>query len=292
MRVPRAERDCGPLLELDQLQRRLRLGSPVIEGQSTIEVADIIGTASRAQDFDGCFRPRRRHLERRLRAITDADPRTLDEPIDVIRVDRAYFVSDGHKRVAIARLQGREFIDARVSRLSSPYAIDADVAADEIERTAREGEFRRHTGLATAVPEARFPLSSVDEYGELFEAFASYAYRLSREQARVPEPEEVARRWYERVYLPLVASGRETVGRLIFECSDADVFMSMHRLSRAAWGTECDAAECAADMLLAARQRSALERTGFSRLLAGRREREARLLPLAEAGGSTEESSG
>jgi hypothetical protein len=284
MRLIGTERDCGPLLELSQLQRRLRLGSPVSEGQGTIEVANIIGTASRGGDFDACFRPLRRHLQRRLRAIMDAEPNTLDEPIEVIRVDRAYFVVDGHKRVAIAHQTGREFIDALVSRLSSPYALDTEVAEEEIERTAREGEFRRHSGLASASPDARFALNSVGDYGELFDAFQSYAFGLARDLGRLPAPEEVASRWYAEVFQPMVAAGRHTVGRLIDDCSDADVFLSMHRLSRSAWGTECDAAECAEDMLLAARRRSALERTGVGRILSvSRRSQQPRLLPLADS---------
>src|SRR5919109_1404520 len=131
MRLPGSDHDCGPLLELGQIQRQLRLGTPVDEGTSTIAVGHVIGSA---------------------------DPSSLDEPIDVVRVDRAYFVADGHKRIAIAKLEDREFIDARVSHLPSRYALTPEVERDAIERTAREGEFRRHSGLADGVPDARIAL--------------------------------------------------------------------------------------------------------------------------------------
>jgi hypothetical protein len=291
MRLLGLERDCGPLLDLGQLQRQLHLGMPVVEGDATIPVAHIIGSVSRAQDFDGCFRPTRPHLEKRLRYIRDADPKTLDEPIDVVRVDRAYFVSDGHKRVALARESGREFLDARVSRLRSPYELTSDVDDDAIERTAREGEFRRHTGLAEAVPGARFALRDVGGYGDLFEAVQSYAFESAQRLGRLLAPAEAAADWYESAYLPMVAVGRQTVGGLIDSCTDADVFLAMHRHSRAFWGTECDAAECAADMLLAEQRRSAIERSLVGAVIgrSRRRDRTPSLLPLADAPTVTED---
>ena len=53
MRLPGADERCGPLLELEHVQRQLGLGTPIVEGVATIAVAQIIGTTSRAQDFDG-----------------------------------------------------------------------------------------------------------------------------------------------------------------------------------------------------------------------------------------------
>jgi hypothetical protein len=255
MRFLHAERECGPLLELAQLQRQFRLGSPIAEGVATIAVDQIVGTASRAQDFDGCWQPLRKPLERRIDSIISAAPAYLDEPIEVVRVDRAYFVVDGHKRVAIARQSGRVFLDANVSHLPMPYELSTDVDKDAIERTAREGEFRRHTGLADAVPDARFVVTDVSAYGELFEAVQTFAHSRAQRDRRLADPVEVAGDWYRSVYLPTVEVGRERVGGLIDGCTDADVFLAMHRLQRASWGTECDDAECAADMLLLERQR-------------------------------------
>jgi hypothetical protein len=217
-----------------------------------------------------------------LQDIHAASPSALDEPIDVVRVDRAYFVADGHKRVALARQTGREFIDARVSRLRSPYELTPDVDAEAIERTGRESEFRRHTGLAVGVPNVRFALSEVDGYGELLHAVQAFAYDLARRTGSVPTPAESARSWYETEYVPTVELGRRAVGDLIDGFSDADVFLAMLRLTRAWWGTECDAPECAADMLLARRRREQSARTKVTRMLRGDGPaREPVLLPLA-----------
>jgi hypothetical protein len=268
MRLLGSEEDCGPLLELAQIQRQLRLGAPVSEGVETIAVAQIIGTAGRAHDFDGCFRPRHAALHKRIDQIVDADPPTLDEPIEVVRVDRAYFVADGHKRVAIARRTGREFIDARISHMPSPYVLTPDVELEAIERTAREGEFRRHSGLGEGVPEARFALTDLSAYGELLIAVQSYSYDRVLALGRALLAGEAARMWYEEKYLPTVAAGLEAMGGLLESITEADVFLTLHRQERATWGGECAEPECIADMLLAEQRRAAAAaRSPLDRLL-------------------------
>jgi hypothetical protein len=258
MRLPGAEHECGPLLELGQIQRQLRLGPAVHEGTETIAVAQIIGTVGRARDFDGCFHPLHPALRKRLDDIVKEAPSMLDEAIDVVRIDRAYFVSDGHKRVALARRTDREFIDARVSHMPSPYALTPEVEAVAIERTAREGELRRHSGLAEALPGARFALTDVSAYGELLVAVQSYSYDRVLALKRALTAAEGARLWYEEKYLPTVSLGQHAAGGLVESLTDADVFLALHRQERAAWGGECEDLECLADMALAQQRRTAL----------------------------------
>lgn len=268
MRLPGTEPDCGPLLELGQIQRQLRLAPPTFEGIDTIVVGQIIGTAGRARDFDGCFRPLHAGLRKRIDDIVDAGPPSLDEPIEVVRVDRAYFVADGHKRVAIARRDGREFIDAKVSHMASPYALTPEVENAAIERTARESEFRRHSGLADGVPGARFALSDVTCYGELLIAVQSYSFDRVTALGRALPPPDAARLWYEDKYRPTVARGQQATGGLLESITDADLFLAVHREERAAWGGECSELECIADMALAEKRRRAAEaRSPLDRLL-------------------------
>jgi hypothetical protein len=47
--------------------------------------------------------------------------------IDVFEVGGAYFVEDGHHRVALARERGADSIDAEVTRLQTDYEIRPDV---------------------------------------------------------------------------------------------------------------------------------------------------------------------
>jgi hypothetical protein len=290
MRLPGIREDCGALLELSWVTRQLRLSQPIDDGSETIPVAQIVGSVNRGRDFDGCWQPLQPRLARQMTEIEQANPVGMDEPIDVIRVDRAFFVVDGHKRVALARRTGREFLDARVSRLHTPYELTADVDRDAIVRTAREAEFRRHSGMAEAVPEARFALTEIDDYGELLEAVQSHAYAMTEHEQRFVPPAEAAADWYRSAYLPTVTEGRNMVGELIRPCSDADAYLLIHRQRLAYWGTECDAPGCAAEKLSAAPPpEGPLPR--LSRILRRRSPDAAapRLLPLA---GQDEASTG
>ena len=235
----------------EEIRRRLHLGRPQFEAETTIALADIVGTVGRAADFDGCFRPREPHLAARIAQIGMKYPEGLNEPIDVVRVDRAYFVNDGHKRVSLGRASGREFIDARVSSASTPYELAPGVQPDAIELTSREQHFREETGLMTAVPSARFAVSKLEGYPELKEALESYAYELSQRLGKLLSREEAAALWYECVYRPTVTAGQHArLPDLMGCCTEADLFLALHRQSRELWGTECHVAQEEADHLV------------------------------------------
>lgn len=286
MRLPGTPHECGPLFELSWLSRQLRLGTPVLEGTDTIPVGRIIGTTQRGRDFDACWKPLHPRLAKVIAEIEAVLPPAIDEPIEVVRVDRAYFVRDGHKRVALARRTGREFIDARISHVPTPYAVTEDVDEEAIFRTARESEFRRHSGLQEALPDVRFALTDVDAYGELYAAVRAHAFEMAEADGRIVPWPDVARDWYASVYQPTVAEARAKVGGWIESSTDADIFLAIHRQRLAWWGSECDAVDCAARDLLVERQLAAARsRSGIGSLIrrgpAGDRHGAA-ILPLVD----------
>ncbi len=285
MRLPGTPRECGPIWELGWVSRQLQLGRPVPEGTETIPVASIIGTVERGRDFDGCWHPLNPRLAKALDDIEAASSATLDHPIDVIRVDRAYFVNDGHKRVALARRTGREFLDATVSRVQTTYTVGPDIEEEAVFRTAREFEFRRHSGMAATFPDVRFALTDLDAYGELFQAVQTHAFEMSEHAGRIVDRDEVARDWYATDYQPTVAAARAGVGQYIDNCSDADIYLAIQRRRVAWWGSECDDTDCAAQELLVEQQLAAARRRsliGFLRAPAGGTNPEPELLPLSE----------
>jgi hypothetical protein len=287
MRLPGTPRECGPMLELGWLSRQLDLGAPTDEGVTTIAVGTIAGSVHRSRDFDACWHPLHRRLAKLIDDIEAAQPPEIDLPIEVVRVDRAYFVRDGHKRVALARRTGREFLDARVWHARSPYAITPDALAEDVVlRTARESEFRRHSGIADAHPEARFALSDIDAYGELFDAVRAHAFEMAEAVGRLVAWPQVARDWYATVYLPTVTSAREHVGGLLEAVTDADLFLAIHRQRIAWWGTECESLDCAAQEVVTERQLAMARRHGLRALFTGHpaARPSALLLPLADFG--------
>ncbi len=193
-------------------------------------------------------------LAKLMADIQAAQPPAMDEPIEVVRVDRAYFVRDGHKRVSLAKHTGREFIDAEVSRAASPFALIDQVDEQAVLRTARELEFRRHSGVAEALPEVRFALTDMDAYGELYAAVRTHAFEMAeRAGGRIRPWPDVAREWYETDFVPTVRRARDSIGSLLDGCTDADIFMAIHRQRLAWWGTECDDPVEAAQRMLAER---------------------------------------
>jgi hypothetical protein len=153
-----------------------------------------------------------------------------DLPVSLLQVDHAYFVEDGHKRLAIAVAAGRTFIDADVDRYETRFHIDPTTTRDEIEATDAETRFREVTGLAAAAPAERFPLSDRDCYLELAESVKAHAYDLSRDQGRVVAAEEAAAHWLELVFRPAVGLARSTeCARLLDSATDADLFLLFRR---------------------------------------------------------------
>ncbi|HET8571789.1 MAG TPA: hypothetical protein VFN14_07860 [Candidatus Limnocylindria bacterium] len=248
--MPGRRQRCGDLLQFDEVRRSLGLGQPRFEKEATIPVADIIGSVGRSADFDGCFRPRERALARRISEVAANEP-ALDEAVEVYRVDRAYFVLDGHKRVRIAKARGQEFIDARISHAATPYRFDPDVDPLAIQRTAAEQRFRTESGLLESAPEVRFIASRLEGYAELLESATSYGYELSQRLGRLLPREEASALWYESVYRPTIAAAAANRLDTLLGClTEPDLFLSIHRQSRAMWGTESPPAVDQADRLV------------------------------------------
>jgi hypothetical protein len=185
---------------------------------------------SRVHEFDGCFRPKTPRLRALVAQIREAKPDAPDDPILVYQVDHAYFVIDGHKRLAIAVAAGREYIDAEVGWFPSRFHLEGGTTIDEIRATELERRFRHDTGLDAAVPDARFPLSDPAAYLELQESVKAHAYDLSRDQQRLVEPPEAARHWHDLVFRPVVDTGRSLgLGRVLTSCSDAELFLLLRQ---------------------------------------------------------------
>jgi hypothetical protein len=227
--VARRPADAG-LLEFDDVQRRLHLGTRLPGDRREVPVAEIIGSVNRSRDFDARFRPRTKALRKLIADLARARPDVADMPISLLQVDHAYFVEDGHKRLAIAVASGRTFIDADVDRFETQFHVDPTTTAGEIEATHAETRFRGVTGLDLAAPDERFPLSDIDCYLELAESVKAHSYDLSRDQGRVVAAEDAARHWLELVFRPVVALARSTeTARLLESATDADLFLLFRR---------------------------------------------------------------
>jgi len=221
---------CGELLAFEEVARLLRLGTRVDGGHEEIRVLDIVGSVGRVREFDGCFRPRTVRLRRVLDQIRSTRPEAADIAISVYRVDHAYFVLDGHKRVSLAIGQGRQYIDAEVTVFPTRFHVDSKTTMRTVRATHEETRFREITGLGKAVPEARFPLSDPAGYLELMESVVAHAYDLSEERGEVVGRPEAARHWYEVIFVPCMEiAASANVAGLLSSLTNADLFLLLRR---------------------------------------------------------------
>jgi hypothetical protein len=221
----------GDLLDLDETIRRLKPFSRRYLGMRPIPVDRVVGTEGRAGDFDRRFSPRGRHVSERMRRVSQAFPDGAFPAIVVHKLGEAYFVIDGHHRVAVARRKGVDYIDAEVTELRSDWTLPADADMPLIIHVEQQRWFEEASGMAQARPDTRIRLSRTADYVELLECVQIHGYHLMRKQDRALPPSEIAADWYERVYAPVMEEvRRETVTRN--GQTEGDLFLQLYRRRR------------------------------------------------------------
>ena len=92
-----------------------------------IPTEKIVGTVERIDDFDGRFRPLKKHLRDRWVSVAIRADGAGWPPIEVFKVGEEYFVIDGHHRTSYALSHGMAFIDARVWEIQHAPEPEAQV---------------------------------------------------------------------------------------------------------------------------------------------------------------------
>jgi hypothetical protein len=126
------------LLELDEVERRLKPFGRRYLGVREIPLDALVGTDGRASSFTRDFRPLHAFSRDRLRSLESAFADGAFPPIVVVKLGETYFVIDGHHRAALARRGGAEIIDADVTELIARVPLPA--GADMLEVVLRELE--------------------------------------------------------------------------------------------------------------------------------------------------------
>ncbi|MFL5945433.1 MAG: ParB N-terminal domain-containing protein [Gaiellaceae bacterium] len=221
------------LLPLREVERRLPAIGRRSLGVQTIPLADVVGTEGRQATFTRDFAPRHESSRQRIRALAAAFPNGEFPPIVAVKLGDVYFVIDGHHRVALARQNGGEMIDADITELVTRVPLPA--GADMVEVVLRQLErvFLEDGGLAQARPGVRLAASRPALYLELLENMQVHGYHLMRDHGRVLSTEDIADDWYENVLSPAVApSVRESVPESFKDLPDADLFLLLHQRRR------------------------------------------------------------
>ena len=228
-RAVRGEDARSELLALDEVQNRLAAYRQSYGGVRSIPVAQIVGTVDRSGAFDRDFLPSAEWMRPRWQQVEQAFPSGGFPAISVYQVGEAYFVSDGHHRVAIARQQGVEFIDAEITVVDTPYDLPADVDVPDLIHMEQARIFMEYSGLARARPEAVIEFSRPESYMVMLRHMMAYGYMQILEQGRLLRPEEVSADWYDTFYLPALTDiHEEGVHEALPWATDGDLFLGVH----------------------------------------------------------------
>ena len=224
------------LLELDEVERRLKPFGRRYLGVRAIPLDALVGTDGRAGSFTRDFRPLHSFSRDRLRSLQSAFADGAFPPIVTVKLGDAYFVIDGHHRAALVRRRGGEMIDADVTELIARVPLPA--GADMLEVVLRELEriFLEDSGLAEARPAVRVSVSRPAHYLELLENIQVHGYHMMRDRGRVLDNPEIAANWFDAIYLPtLAAIDSLQLDRLYQEAPPGDLFLVLHRHRRDAF---------------------------------------------------------
>jgi hypothetical protein len=232
----RKGRSRDGLLELDDVERRLKPFGRRYLGVKPIPIDSVVGTDSRAGSFTRDFRPLHSFSRDRLRSLETAFADGGFPPIVAVKLGETYFVIDGHHRTALARRNRAEMIDADVTELVALVPLPA--GADMLEVVLRELEriFLEDSGLAEARPGTRVPVSRPAHYLELLENVQIHGYHMMRGHGRVFDNREIAADWHDSIYEPTLAAIEQLrLDRVYRDIPAGDLFLVLHRHRRDAF---------------------------------------------------------
>jgi hypothetical protein len=207
--------DVDVMLPFDEVVDALgRVGERDL-GIQSISLETIVGTVDRGKDFDREFRPTSSRARTRFERIAEAQRRGVSmPPIDVYRVGELHFVRDGHHRVSVARAQGLDTIDAHVIEVVTRVPADRSMSLDDLPLKSHERLFHERVPLA-AQARTRIALTDPVSYGTLAEGVEAWGLRLIQREQCFLDRAQIAQRWFEEEYEPVVAMLREAelIGR-------------------------------------------------------------------------------
>lgn len=106
------------LRDLNETLEHCPIVSSHYAGIKTVNIAKILGTQGKADEFDREFHPTQERSRSRWMniALQIASGHVLP-PVELIQVNDMYYVRDGHHRISVSRAVGQDFIDAEVTIL-------------------------------------------------------------------------------------------------------------------------------------------------------------------------------
>jgi len=136
----RRERVSNRLLSFEDIRREFAANNRLQRGRRLVEVDEIVGSVGRWDEFDRSFLPARASVGHKWKRIDRAFHRTQDlPPVELYKLEEAYFVVDGHHRVSVARYHDVPTLEAAVVEFHPNLpAAPVPVTSKSDERTMME----------------------------------------------------------------------------------------------------------------------------------------------------------
>jgi hypothetical protein len=218
--------DVDHILPFDEVVAALGRVQQRELGRRVVALDAIVGTVDRLQGFDRRFRPTTPAVRKRWESIAEAMRRGQSmPPVDLYKVGEVYFVKDGHHRVSVSRALGFDVIDARVVEVDTRVHADVeDLVASDLPLKSHERVFLERVPLPAPARERVRPSDPWD-FAVLAEGIEAWGWRWSQEHGRTMDRAELARRWYEEEFIPVVTLLRDA--GMLDDRSETDAFMQV-----------------------------------------------------------------
>jgi hypothetical protein len=227
-RFRREPADFDLILPFEEVVRALGWRGERYLGLQTIPIDSIVGTVERVRDFDRHFQPTSGRTRKRWERIATAARRgEAFPPIDVYRIGEVHFVKDGHHRVSVARSQGLPDIDAYVTEVQTEVGADRTITIHDLPLKSHQRLFFERVPLS-AEARRRIQLDDEARFAQLAEQVEAWGFRLIQELREPLDRREVARRWFDDEYVPVVEMLREA--GLIGKLTETEAYMKVSGL--------------------------------------------------------------
>ena len=192
------------LLPFEEVKDKLEIWFVQDLGTQTVPVDTIVGSEGRYRSFTRSFLPLQEDLRDRWKKVDQAHYAHHDlPPIELYKVQDAYFVRDGHHRVSVARAKGVRNIEARVYEYECDVPLDKETDLEKLGIQEAYHQFLNDTQLNKNRPHPGLQLTLLGGYPILMEHIQAHKYYLENKKGEDVSIPEAACSWYDNVYIPL-----------------------------------------------------------------------------------------
>ena len=193
------------LLSYDEVRRAVSPIGQSEKGLQDVPLNAIVGSLGRYKDFTHSFMPRNESDQHRWAGVSLAAEQGQGlPPVDLYKIDEAYFVKDGNHRVSIARDLDLATIQAYVTEIETRVPFTPDMNADDLILAGQQVEFLEETKLDELRPESNIRVTEPGKYPILLEHIRTHQYYMGIDQDREVSWEEAVAHWYDEIYLNVI----------------------------------------------------------------------------------------